>query len=224
MRDIFPRNQLAVLTKSDITRPQQREAMTRVLVEAGVPAERIVPCSDEDRGSLTRLEDLSYEMLPEAYRDAFNAAQILNLDRKKARAQWLIQSAASAAAGVGAVPIPFPDSAIITPVQLGMVASLAVLYGEPKEGLKAALMPAISQSVGVQSAASLAKLLPGLGSGIIAGVAFALTLTVGQLANRHLLRRFEARVAGRPPPEFSFDLRDFMELLRRAYTERKGKA
>lgn len=220
MKEIFPRNQIALITKNDITRPQQREAMMQVLKDAGTPAERIVLCSDEDKESLRTLEELSYRMLPDAYRDAFNASQIVNLDRKKVKAQLTIQGAAGAAAAAGAVPIPFSDSAIITPIQLTMVAALAVLYGEPKEGLKAALMPMIAEAIGIQTAASLTKLFPGIGSVINAAIAFALTEAIGQVTNAYLVKRFNARLDGTPPPDFTFDPRDFKQ----AYEAARAKA
>jgi uncharacterized protein (DUF697 family) len=216
MRELLPASQIALITKADITREKQYEAMTAVLVKEGVAPDRIILCSEDQPESLKVLEDLSYRLLPAAYRQAFAAAQQVNLERKAEQAQRIIHAAAAAAMGVAAAPIPVSDSLLITPIQLSMVAGLAIIYSEPQEGLKAAIMPIIAESVGVQTAASLSKFIPGLGSVISAGVAGALTEAVGQVVNKYFSERCLARMQGRPPPEVGFDLSRFWTVFRDA--------
>lgn len=213
MNDIFPKNQLVLITKNDITRPQQREAMTEVLRSNAVPLERIIPCADTDNASLRRLVDRSYDLLPEAYRAAFVSAQVLDLERKKSNAKKIIHTAALSASGVAATPLPFSDAILITPIQIGMIAGLAIVYGEPATTLKSAFLPVIAQAMGILTAASLSKLFPGLGSLIAAGVAFALTAAVGEVVHRHLVARFDARMNDRPEPDFVFDPQFFLRIF-----------
>ena len=219
IKDIFP-NVIVVITKNDITRPDQCEGMTRVLTDAGVPARRIVACAESDPASLRAVVELSFELLPEAYREAFVAAQRIHLDRKKTAAQAVIAAAAVAAAAAGAVPIPFSDAAIITPIQLAMVAGLAVIYGEPADGLRAAAWPLVAEAIGIQTAASLTKLIPGLGSVINAAVAFGLTEAVGQITNAQLVQRCEARINGKPVPESKFEVGEFAQAYKAARKKR----
>jgi uncharacterized protein (DUF697 family) len=216
MKEMLPQNQLALITKNDITKPNQREAMTQVLLGNMIDKDRIVPCSEDDKESLKLLEELSYQLLPEAYRAAFTASQMVNLERKKKIAQAIIHTAAAAAASIAAVPIPVADAAFITPIQLTMIASLAINYNEPAEGLKAAIVPVIAEAVGIQAAASLTKLIPGLGSVISAAVAAALTEAVGQFVSYYLAARFLARFEGRPVPGFEFDIATFLNFYKSA--------
>ena len=206
---------IVALTKSDITRPDQLEAMVKVLVDDGIPRDRIVACAESDPESLRRLVELSHRLLPAAYQDAFVAAQRVHIAKKEERARLLVHAAAAAAAAAGALPIPVADSALITPLQLGLIASLALLFNEPREGLKTALMPVMAEALGVQLAGNLTKLIPGLGSVINASVAFALTEAVGTVAIRYLSARCTARLEGRPLPEFRLDPKEITGQLRR---------
>lgn len=216
---IFP-NVIVLITKNDITRAAQREAMTTVLTEGGVSADRILPCSDPDKHSLMAVVELSHELLPDAYRQAFVSAQIVSIDMKQTKAMVIISTAAAAAAAAGGLnPFPLSDAAFITPIQTGMIASLAVLYNEPKEAMKAAFMSLIAETVGTQAAASLTKLIPGLGQVMNATVAGGLTGAVGYIANMYLVSRLKARAAGETPPDFHFDLR----IFKNAYDEWKKR-
>ena len=220
IKSIFP-NVIVLITKSDITRSDQREAMTEILVENNVLNDRIPPCSESSSESLSAVVDLSYRLLPEAYRDAFVDAQMVDLEKKATKAKATIQTAAVAAATAGAVPIPLSDAAIITPIQIGMVVSLTGLYKEPQVAMRSAIIPIIAQAIGIQTAAGLTKIIPGLGSTISGGVAYALTTTVGYIVNAHLAKRLKARIAGEAPPDFHFNPKDFMRLYEECTKQRK---
>lgn len=217
MKEIFPRSGLiVVISKADITKPTQLDAMRKVLLDAGIPSERIVACSEGDQDSLRALERVSYETLPEAYRSAFTAAQQVNLERKQVESSRIVHAASAAAAAAAAVPLPFSDAALITPFQMAMIFKLATIYGEPDATLRAALLPILAEMVGVQTTAGLAKFLPGLGSVLAAVVAGALTEAIGALVNASLVARCRARLAGLPVPPFAFDLMDFYAAFERA--------
>ncbi len=213
IRRVFP-NVIVVITKTDITRPQQYEAICDELMRNGVAREQIVAVAEEDRASLQALVTLSMQSLPQAYRDAFLSAQLVDLASKQARAQTVIHSAAASAAAIGAVPIPFSDAILITPIQFTMIAALAVVYGLPTEGVKVAVTPFIAEVIGVLSASSLAKLLPGFGSAIQSSLAFTLTEVIGQLVGNWMMRCCTARSQGQPLPEFQLPLDEVAQMLR----------
>ena len=227
VHNIFnPRNVIVVVTKSDIARQVQKDKMTELITESGFPAERIVFTSDEEGGAIgcKELMKLSYEMLPEAYKDAFMEAQRIDREAKiravygkDMKAKGIIASATTAAAGAAAVPIPFSDAAVIVPIQVGMIASLAALYGLREEAVKQAALPFVAKVTGVFLATNLLKLIPGLGSTINATVAAALTGAMGLYVKSTFIDYAVAKIEGRPLPPVTFDI----ELFKAFFEEYK---
>lgn len=211
INEIFDKNhEIVVITKSDITRPEQFDAIVnKKLIPSGVPRNRIQPVSDMDDALLRELLDRSIELLPEARKNAFIAGQVLRLDKKKKNAQAIIHSNAALAAGVGAIPIPLADAPILAGLQTEMLVALAFNYGIPSESIKTAFMPAIASTVGVLAASSLVKFIPILGSIVQAGIAAALTEAIGLTGNRYFISCVEAEQKGEPMPEFKFNEKDF---------------
>ncbi len=212
IKNIFA-NVIVVITKSDITKPRQMEAIMGVLGREGIRSGRVVPVADTDLQARMRLVELSHDLLPEAYRDAFVAAQLIDLSGKQAKAQAIIHAASAAAAGVGATPIPIADAALLSPIQLGMIASLASLYGASSQATKGVLVTMAAEAVGVATASSLVKAFPGIGNLIQGGVAASLTEAIGQVANRYLIEVFRARATGTSIPDFEFDIEQFRDLV-----------
>ena len=64
---------------------------------------------------LEELVDATMEVIPEAVQRAFAAAQKASIELKKRKAHKVVVAAATAAAGVGAAPIPFADAALLVP-------------------------------------------------------------------------------------------------------------
>lgn len=234
IKEIFSqKNLIVVITKSDSTRQNQKDALKKVLLENGVDEKRIVFTSDEEGGSLgcKALMELSLEMLPEAYKDAFAYAQQVDLDRrtqailnKSAKAKAVILTATTGAATAGASPIPLSDAAIITPIQVGMIGGLAALYGLKGKELSVMAMPLIARTVGTMAASSLLKLIPGLGT--VAGacitgtVAATLTGAMGWFVQTQFEKIAIAKARGEPPPEvnFNFDLfKSYLEAYKKAH-------
>lgn len=202
IKDIFS-NVIVLITKNDITRENQRQALQHELEKAGVRKDRLLFCSETDPDSLRAIVQLSKELLPEAFRDAWLSAQLVDLDAKKAKAQAIIHTAAASAAAAGGLnPLP-GDALLITPIQTGMVVSLAYLYGFPAEAIKGLMLPAIAEAAGVLTVGGLLKAFPGLGGVIEATIAGALTEVIGQLANTYLVKTCEARLHGKPMPAFA---------------------
>ncbi len=144
IQNIFnPEHVIVVLSKKDITSDKQLEALTKVLTEAGIPSERIIATSDAEAKSIgcKKLVELSNQILPEAYRDAFMAAQ--NIDRdakvqatldKTYQAKNIISYHIDSVRKAAETPIAPADAALLLPSLGELTASLASLYGlrEPK--------------------------------------------------------------------------------------------
>jgi uncharacterized protein (DUF697 family)/GTP-binding protein EngB required for normal cell division len=168
--------------------------------ERGVAGHTIPP-----RG-LEELVERTDDLLPEAVRRAFTNAQGVVVRLKANQARAVVGASSVAAAGIGAVPIPVPDAAVLMPVQLGMLASINAIFGIEMGSDRAVnlIRGLVGQGgvtvVGRQIAANLLKVIPGV-SVINASVAAALTAALGEAyiqLSSEILRR---QAAGKPMPE-----------------------
>lgn len=165
----------------------------------------------EDRYGLEALNTAIEAALPATKRLTWTVYSRMYED-VQARAQKVIWAAAAAAAAAAAIPIPLSDAALIAPIQISMVLSLASLYGVKLSWSRAVglLTPALGVIGGRWLAGSLLKFIPGAGSVVAAGVAGVLTLAFGQTYNYFFLRG-----------EFNPDAEDLKSKLREFYTEVK---
>ena len=221
-----PKNVIVAITKNDCTRPSQRDAIRQEILSLGIPEERIVFTSDEEGGSqgCKELMALSYTMLPEAYQDAFMEAQRIDREAKisavyakATKAKAIISAATVAAAATGAIPIPLSDAAVLVPMQVTMIASLAGLYGLREEAIKQSALPFVARLAGVFLATSLLKFIPGLGSAINAIIASTLTGAMGLYVKNNFEESAIAKIEGRPAPDLGFDV----EMFKQFYSEYK---
>lgn len=135
---------------------------------------------------LMEVLDATFQVAPEGVHGALVAAQQIDRDRKAKEAQKHIAVAATSAAAAAASPVPFSDAAMLIPIQLGMMARIAQIYGIRVE--RAALMAIASTtaatSAGRATFSGLLKMVPGAGSvagGVVgAGVASTFTFAMGQ--------------------------------------------
>jgi len=232
INNIFnPKNVIVVISKADITRPNQFEALRAKIVESGIPAERIIAASDVEAGAqgCKELMELSYKILPEAYKDAFMEAQSIDMEAKikvaygKAlKAKAIVTAATAAAGGIGATPIPIADAALLVPVQIGMIASLAALYGLKEEAIKHAALPLVGKMAGMFAVTSILKFIPGLGSVVSATVAITLTGAMGLYTSKSFEAMAIAKIKGEPIPEMVFDINKFNEFYK-TYKQASGK-
>lgn len=174
--------------------------MKKELLDENLDLVQIIPVLAEDYEidglgvapsyGLDVLIQVMEEALPEELMDTLQNVQIASLQSKKARAQAAVLTAASAAAGEGAVPIPFADCAILIPTQIGMIASITVIFGYSVN--KSVITALLTSSIGTGGAtllgrtvvAGLLKLIPGAGSiaggAISAATAAAITAALGE--------------------------------------------
>lgn len=130
------------------------------------------------------------EALPEELMDTLQNLQIVSLEEKKRRAQAAVATAALAAASEGAAPIPFSDCALMIPTQLGMIASITVIFGFDVN--KSIITALLSSTIGAGGATVLGKtvvtnilkFIPGIGTvaggAISAGTAGVITAALGE--------------------------------------------
>lgn len=159
---------------------------------------------------LTDLVELTMELVPEAQKNAFVAAQKVSIKLKRSRARAVVVGSASLATAAGASPIPFSDAAVIVPIQVGMLASISAVFGLP---FSSAFLSTLIGSAGGGLVATLSgqaivagllKFIPGAGSlvggAISAGTAAALTTAFGEGYIATLSTLFE-QSGGEPPSE-----------------------
>jgi len=189
---------IVVLTQSFSKKKAQE--MRQTLLNENLDIIQVIPVLAEDY----EIEDLGIakaygldvlikvmgEVLPEELNDTLQHLQIVSLEEKKRRAQTVVVTTATLAAGEGAAPIPFSDCALMIPTQVGMIASITVIFGlEVNKGIITALL---SSTIGTGGAtvlgktvvSNLIKLIPGAGTvaggAISAGTASIITIALGE--------------------------------------------
>ena len=121
---------------------------------------------------LQELLDATFRGAPEGVAHAITAAQRIDYARKRERAEKAIKTATGAATTAGASPIPFSDAAILVPLQIGMMASIAVTYGVPLERSTAASLAATAAATtaGRSLVTNMLKFVPGAGTAVAAPI------------------------------------------------------
>ena len=117
---------------------------------------------------LQELLDATFRGAPTGVAHAITAAQRIDFSRKRERAEAAIKMATGAATTAGASPIPFSDAAILVPLQIGMMASIAVTYGISIERSTAASIAATAAATtaGRSLVGNLIKFVPGAGTAV----------------------------------------------------------
>lgn len=153
----------------------------------------------------TKLEAWSHEQLKPVYKERFVSGLKKGLKEKRKSANNVITVATVAAASAAVSPVPFSDAAIITPIQAGMVAKIASIYGLTAQ--KSSIVSLVStlgvQNLGRSIAGNILKLIPGVGSvagGLInASVASSLTAAIGKGLESICYENCEKHLAGLEP-------------------------
>ena len=189
---------IVVLTQS--FSKKNADAMRKMIIDENLDVVQVVPVLAEDYEideeyvaksyGLDVLIHIMGEALPDELMDTLQNVQIASLAEKKKRAQAAIAMATVAATGEGAVPIPFSDCALLIPTQIGMIASITVIFGFNVN--KSILTAFLSSTLGAGGAtllgktvvSNLVKLIPGVGTiaggAISAATAGVLTAALGE--------------------------------------------
>jgi uncharacterized protein (DUF697 family)/GTP-binding protein EngB required for normal cell division len=134
---------------------------------------------------LPELLDLTFEVIPKGAENALSAAQQVDFARKRTASQHIVFAAAGMAGAAAAVPIPFADAAALIPIQVAMMAKVATVWGfDIETGALISLIGGVflcggATQVGRYLARNFLKMVPFVGSVVNAGVAAALTTTIG---------------------------------------------
>lgn len=118
---------------------------------------------------ITELIDATYSLMPEGIRAGAADIAAFKLNRKRAMAHGVTGVSTTAAVVVGAVPIPFPDAMILTPIEIGLVNGLAQIYeihkNEESKRFFNIIVEVGTVSVVARSALNALKAIPGVNLG-----------------------------------------------------------
>lgn len=189
---------IIVLTQS--FSKKKADEMRKMLLDENLDVIQVIPVLAEDYEidedyvaksyGLDVLIKVMGEALPEELMDTLQNVQIASLEEKKRHAQAAVATASLAAAGEGAAPIPFSDCALLIPTQLGMIASITVIFGFDVN--KSIITALLSSTIGAGGAtllgktvvSNLLKFIPGAGTvaggAISAGTAGVITAALGE--------------------------------------------
>jgi uncharacterized protein (DUF697 family)/predicted GTPase len=189
---------IVVLTQSFSKKKAQE--MRQILLNENLDVIQIIPVLAEDY----EIEDLgiakSYgldalikvmgDVLPDELMDTLQNVQIAALEEKKRHAHAVVATAVVATTGEGAAPIPFSDCALTVPTQVGMIASITVIFGLDVN--KSIITALLSSTIGAGGAtvlgktvvSNIVKFIPGIGTlaggAISAGTAGVITAALGE--------------------------------------------
>jgi uncharacterized protein (DUF697 family)/GTP-binding protein EngB required for normal cell division len=151
---------------------------------------------------LQEVLDATFRGAPDGVAHAITAAQRIDFDRKRERAEVAIKAATGAATTAGASPIPFSDAAILVPVQIGMMASIAVTYGISLERSTAASIAATAAATtaGRSLVTNLIKFVPGAGTAVAAPISATVAGTFTYAMGHAWLRVCERLARGELGP------------------------
>ena len=147
--------------------------------------ENILPRGIEELVAITE------KNLDAAVRDSELAVKKYDLKSKRLKAQALTLGAATSGAAVGAIPISFPDAAILTPIEATLISAIARVYKlDEKDDFTKKLISRIVESGTVGIVAKMAlnqlKLIPGFANlaadALNAIVAGAIIAGIGEAA------------------------------------------
>ncbi len=204
LRELSKENQITqvpiivVLTQS--FSKKKADELRKVLLNENLDVVQVIPVLAEDYEidndyvaksyGLDVLIKVMGEALPEELMDTLQHMQKVSLEEKKRRAQAAVATAAVAAVGEGAAPIPFSDCALLIPTQLGMIASITVIFGFDVN--KSIITALLTSTIGTGGAtllgktvvSNLLKFIPGAGTvaggAISAGTAGVITAALGE--------------------------------------------
>lgn len=178
---------------------------------------------------LTELIEMSFPMIPEEQKRAFNNAQQVDIERKaKSARSWATKYIATSF-GVGFMPIPFSDASILVPMQLTLLAHITAIFGI---SMDKATITSMLAAVGGTGGATYAgryivsnaiKLIPGVGTivgGVISGATASIMTTALALSYIEVLTVIaKGEKDGKYP-----DLKNIEKLMKETLEKRLKKS
>lgn len=118
---------------------------------------------------ITELIDVTNELMPEGVQASEIDIANFKLNRKRALGHGIVGVSTTAAVVVGAVPVPFPDAVILSPIEVAEINALAQIYGINKNEDSKRFLNSIVEVGTVSAAAKSAinglKAIPGINLG-----------------------------------------------------------
>lgn len=179
---------------------------------------------------LKELIELSFEIIPEEAKKAFNNAQQVDIARKANSARSWATKYIATSFGVGFLPIPFSDASVLVPMQVTLLAHITAIFGiSMDKATITSLVAAIGGTGGATYAgkyivSNLAKLIPGVGTivgGIISGTTASILTTALAMSYIEVMTIIaKGEKEGKYP-----DLNNIEQLMREKFENRlkKGK-
>lgn len=110
---------------------KKNERMPRLVIPVVAESFYITDESFAAPYGITDLVKVTNDLLPEGKKAAENDVATVILERKRILSQSVTGSATVAAAAIGAIPFPFPDALILTPLETCVIKSIASIYEIP---------------------------------------------------------------------------------------------
>lgn len=132
---------------------------------------------------LKELIEMSFQIIPEEQKRAFNNAQQVDIERKARSARSWATKYIATSFGVGFMPIPFSDASVLVPMQLTLLAHITAIFGiSMDKATITSMLAAIGGTGGATYAgryivSNALKLIPGVGT-IIGGVISGTTASI----------------------------------------------
>ena len=172
---------IVVLTKSFFIAEDEdniemvKETFRRAAKRTGMPVAIIPVLAQPPKGEnilprgIEELIEVTEKNLDAAVRDAEQAVKRYDLKCKRRKAQALTFAAATSGGAIGAIPISFPDTVILTPLETLLVTSISRVYNldEKDDLIKkiiTRLVEAGTVSFVAKNALNQLKKIPGLGN------------------------------------------------------------
>lgn len=118
---------------------------------------------------IEELINITNDLMPEGIKAAENDVYNFILTRKRAFAHSVAIAATAGGVAIGAIPIPFADAAILTPLETAEINTLASIYGINKNEKSKVFINSIVEvgtvSAAAKAAISALKLIPGINIG-----------------------------------------------------------
>lgn len=204
LRDLTKNNMVTrvpiIIVLTQAVPRKKAEEMKRHIENENLDIVKVVPVLAQDMDfdgeyiakayGLENLIEVMTVALPTDLQDTLQNIQKVSLESKKKMAHAAVATAVAAACGEGFAPIPFSDAALLIPTQVGMIASITVIFGLDLS--KSFLTSFVSSVLGTGGATILGrmavtnilKLIPGvgtiLGGTISAAAAGLITTALGE--------------------------------------------
>lgn len=177
---------------------------------------------------LKELIQMTFDIIPEETKEAFNNAQQVDIARKaKSARNWAMKYIVSSF-GVGFMPIPFSDASVLVPMQVGLLAHITAIFGiSLDKSAITSLVAAIGGTGGATYAgryivSNVIKLIPGAGTiagGIISGTTASVITTALAMSYIEVLTIIaKGEKDGKYP-----DLKNIESLMREKFESRLKK-